>query len=205
MMPKVKVCGLTRPEDAEVALEIGATHLGCVLVPDSPRRVEIGQAREIRAAAGKAELVLVFGPENAESIREAAEQVGTKSVQVYGGEPEEMEALEKAGFKVYRVHEIPSGSNLLPPLLPPPSPKRPCVLDVAQGASGITFPWEILGTEAPDGAFISGNVRPENVCALMTHSPYGIDVSTGVEYMPGIKDRDRLKLLFAAIQGTEEE
>jgi phosphoribosylanthranilate isomerase len=197
MKPRVKICGVTRPEDAEIAVRFGATDIGCVLVADSGRRVDPELAREIFAAAGEGTgHVLVFRQAPANVVQEMAEAVGVRDVQLFHYAESEAVQLESLGFRVYRVHEVPTGCNALPPLRPEPSPERPAVLDVAPGVSNITFPWEILGPEAPPGTFISGNVRPENVCALLTHHPYGIDLCSGVEMDVGRKDPDRLELLF---------
>ena len=197
---KVKICGITRPEDAEMVVAAGATHVGCVMVSGSQRRVSTSQAQEIFAAVPRSTIrVRVFRGEGAATVAEAAQATGTNHVQLYGYQEADALALEEKGFTVYRTHEIPTGSNLLPTLLPEPSARRPAVLDVTGGASGITFPWEILGHEAPLGTFISGGVRPENVCALLTHQPYGIDLREGVERSVGVKDKDRVDLLFEAM------
>ena len=197
---KVKISGITRPEDAEMVVKAGTTHVGCVMVPEWPQRVSTSQAKEIFAAVPRRTIkVLVFRGEGAETVMEAAQAVGTTHVQLYGYQEPDALALEGKGFTVYRTHEVPTGTNLLPPMLPEPTAARPAVLDVTGGASGITFPWEILGHEAPGGIFVSGGVRPENVCALLTHQPYGIDLTEGVERTAGVKDKDRVDLLFEAM------
>ena len=197
---KIKICGIRRPQDAEMVVSKGVTHVGCVMIADSPRRVSVAEAQEIFAAAGpQTSCVLVFRAESASTIAETAAAVGTKHIQVSSATEEELALLEKEGFTVYRVHEVPTGTNLLPPLVPAPSPDHPAILTVLGGTAGITFPWEILGTEAPSGTFIGGGVRQENVCALLTHNPYGMNICPGLERRPGVMDADRLDLLFETL------
>ena len=203
MKLRIKICGVTRPEDAELAVSYGTTHIGCILVDTTPRRVSPDQAREVFQAAGKKTTpVLVYKDAPASVVLETAAELKVKDVQVFGVSPADAAMMEEKGLRVWRVHEIPTGSNALPPLRPEPSEKSPAVIDVARTASNITFPWEILGPDSPPGTFISGGVRPENVCALLTHHPYGIDICSGVERSPGIKDEDRIELLFDTLGGV---
>ena len=197
----VKICGLTNPDDAALVTRYGPTHVGCLMVQDSPRGIEPSQAKEVFAAAGRGITpVLVFKSEKPEAVKAISKEVGTKHVQLHAYAEVDAEALESAGLIVYRVFDVPAGSNMLPPIIPQPTAKRPALLDVSGGTTGITFPWEILGSDAPLGTFISGGVRPENVSALLTHRPWGIAVSAGIEIKPGLKDKDRVQLLFETLE-----
>jgi phosphoribosylanthranilate isomerase len=111
-----------------------------------------------------------------------------------------MIGLEEEGLTVYRVHELDALSGALPPLLPEPTEKRPAMLDYKGGGAGKSFSWGLLGNPAPHATFIAGGVRPENVASLLSRRPYGIDLSSGVEARPGIKDHRRLKLFFEALE-----
>jgi phosphoribosylanthranilate isomerase len=75
----------------------------------------------------------------------------------------------------------------------------PALLDVGGGGSGRSFDWDLLGTEAPPFTFVAGGIRPENVEALLEHRPYGIDLASGVESEPGVKDEEKLRELFDRI------
>lgn len=201
MRPLVKICGLTRPEDARLAVQLGATHVGCVMANASPRSVTSGEARGVFAAAGDSvEHVLIFKREEPETILKVADRVGTSRVQLYGMPETHALHLEKAGLTVYRVHELDADSRALPPLLPKPTKKRPAMLDFKGGGAGKAFPWHILGSPAPHATFIAGGVRPENVASLLSHRPYGIDLSSGVEAQPGVKDHERMKLFFETLE-----
>ncbi len=201
MTIEIKICGLTRPADAALAVELGATQVGCVMSADSPRAVTPAQAKEIFLAAGrKVRHVLVFRAAARDVITESARIAGTKHVQLAAFLEIDASTLEKAGLSVCRVHEVPTGANMLPPLLPEPTEKSPAILMAAAAGTGLTFPWEILAAEAPHATLIGGGVRPENVCALLTHHPYGLDITSGIEIEPGIKDPDRMALLFETLR-----
>ena len=195
------IAGLTRPQDAALAIELGATDLGCEIMADSPRRVTPERAKEIfQTATRKTECMLMFQSAPADEVIAAAEAAGVNSVMMSAGFEPEICAVEATGITVYRIHEVPTGTNLLPPLLPEPSRKQPVLLTVSATAHQVTFPWEILGNEAPEHTIVGGNVRPENVCALLTHHPFGILVNSGLELEPGIKDADRMTQLFDTLE-----
>lgn len=201
MRPRVKICGLTRPKDARLAVELGATHVGCVLAPGSPRCVSPERARAVFAAAGwRAQPVLVLTDADPAEIPGLAREAGTTHVQLYGVSESDRLRLEEAGLTVYRVHLVHAGATALPPLVPMPREGCPAVLDVGGGGSGRRFDWAFLGEHAPDHTFVAGGVAPENVGSLLAHRPYGIDLSSGVESEPGLKDPRRMALFFQAVE-----
>jgi phosphoribosylanthranilate isomerase len=203
MKPCIKICGLTRPEDARLAVELGATHVGCVLVAGSPRSVTSEEAKRVfDAAGGDVQHVLVFKNEKPAVVAERARDVGTSHVQLYSFSEEACLQLEDENLTVYRVHNLPPDARSMPPLYPVPREDRPALLDVGGGGSGRTFSWEILGNRAPHATFIAGGVRPENVGSLLKRRPYGIDLSSGVEARPGIKDPARLRLFFETLENS---
>ncbi len=198
---RILIAGLTRPQDAALAIELGATDLACDMTVDSPRRVTPERAKELfQTAPRKTGRMLMFQFAPADEVITAAETAHVKTVFMSAGFESEIGAVEAAGITVHRIHEVPTGTNMLPPLLPEPSRKQPALLTVSATAQQVTFPWEILGNEAPDHTFIGGNVRPENVCALLTHHPHGILVNSGLELEAGIKDADRLTQLFDTLE-----
>jgi indole-3-glycerol phosphate synthase/phosphoribosylanthranilate isomerase len=201
MRPLVKICGLTRPEDARLATELGASHVGCVMAQESPRCVTSQQARKIFEAAGDlVQHVLIFKGEQPETVAEVAREVGISRVQIFGMSEEQALFLENDGLTVYRVHELDAESRTLPPLMPEPTEKRPAMLDYKGGGAGKAFSWSLLGPRAPHATFIAGGVRPENLTSLLNYHPYGVDLSSGVESEPGIKDHRRLTLFFETLE-----
>lgn len=201
MNVRVKICGVRRPSDAERAVELGADFIGCVLAPDSPRRATPAEVREIQAAVfGRAQVVLVFRAGRPGEIEAAVEATGVFRVQPHGADPETCRALEAQGLTVHRVYRLAKGARALPVLSPSPAEHRPALLDGGAGGSGITFDWRLLAPRAPGATFIAGGLSPENLAELLPYQPYGIDLSSGVESAPGIKDRDRLCRLFECLE-----
>jgi phosphoribosylanthranilate isomerase len=199
--PRIKICGLTRVEDVHLAVELGATHVGCIMVPSSPRRVTSTLARRLFETAGDGvHHVLVFKNEKPAAVASRAHEVGTSHVQLYGNSEEECLQLEREGLTVYRVIDLAPDADSVPPLFPVPTEERPTLLDVGGGGSGRRFSWEILGDRAPHATFIAGGICPENIRSLLLHHPYGVDLSSGVEVRPGIKDSARLRLFFETLE-----
>lgn len=193
----VKICGLTRPEDARLAAELGATHVGAILAPGSPRRVSAERARQVLEAAGsRATPVLVFRRAGAALVLRQALRAGVRHVQLYDCSADAALRLERAGLIVYRVYTVAADATALSGFALEPSPDRPAVLDTDGGGSGRTFRWELLAPRAPYATFIAGGINPDNVQRLLEHEPYGLDLSSGVESAPGIKDPARLERFF---------
>lgn len=197
MRPYVKICGLTRPKDARLAVSLGATHIGAVRVSSSPRCVSLAQAKAVFEAAGAGtETVLVCGTVPLAQAIDDAVACGARAVQLYGARPDDLTAAKAAGLSLFRSLDMEESSEVLPTLEPPPTDTHPAVLDVGGGGSGRRFDWTILGRRAPRATFIAGGIRPNNVRDLLTYEPYGIDLSSGVESAPGIKDAQKLGALF---------
>lgn len=202
MTPRVKVCGITRIEDAVLAASLGASAIGFVFWRPSPRFVEPETARAI-AAAMPASVVCVgvFVDQDATYVRQIAAQVRLGAVQLHGHESVEFAtALMEPVIKAVPLEEgfDPQSLDLLPPaitvLLDAHDPER-------RGGTGRTIDWTVAARAATRRpVMLAGGLTPENVGdAIRIVRPYAIDVSSGVESSPGIKDRDRLRALFDAI------
>jgi phosphoribosylanthranilate isomerase len=199
--PLVKICGLKRVEDAELAVSLGADLIGCVRTPGSPRRVSLDEARALFEAAGSsAARVLVFRDRALEEVLSDARAAGADWVQLYGASDSDVRRAEQAGLGVLRVYGMSERARALPAFAAEPSAERPALLDVGGGGSGRSFDWALLGAEAPAFTFVAGGIRPDNVEALFEHHPYGIDLSSGVEREPGVKDGGKLRALFEKIE-----
>jgi phosphoribosylanthranilate isomerase len=197
--PLVKICGLRRVQDAELAVALGATHVGAVRTKASPRRASLDEAREIfDAVASRAIRVLVFRDVPIEDVVRDARASGADCVQLYEGTDRDFERLESEGLRVLRVYRVEEDSHALPAILDS-SHARPALLDVAGGGTGRRFDWRLLGSEAPPFTFVAGGIRAENVGELLHHHPYGVDLSSGVERAPGVKDPEKLRGLFERI------
>lgn len=200
---KVKVCGLTRRVDVERCAERGATHVGFVLVPGTPRCVPADRVRELAAdlPAG-VEPVLVFRDPEPAAVLAAARASGVRRVQLHRFTAACAARLEAGGLLVHRVRDAfaAAARGALEPFDPLPAEDRPWHLDAAAGGGGRPFDWRCLTPEAPRSVFIAGGLSPANLPALLELSPWGIDLSSGVEERPGVKDPRKLDALFRLLE-----
>lgn len=202
---RVKVCGLTRAADVARCVELGATHLGFVLAAGTPRRVGAADARALAAEAGAATPVLVFRRAPLDEVLRAAEESGVARVQLHGFDERDALALEERGLVVHRVRAVAPGGAPDLAFAPAPRAERPWHLDVGAGGAGRAFDWGALGGRAPAHVFLAGGIGPDNVGALLAHEPWGIDLSSGVESRPGVKDHAALARLFEALAAAGGE
>jgi phosphoribosylanthranilate isomerase len=205
-MTRIKICGLTREEDALHAAELGADFLGFIFVPSSPRFVEPERVRNIAAAVrerrgGQAPKVTgVFYDHGVDHIREVAAVATLDVVQLHGSEPDEdIAALGLPAVKTLRV------SDTLPDTHATPSAAW-LLFDTydAQraGGTGRRFDWSLLAMyEWGKPFFLSGGLTPDNVVAGITLvRPDAIDLSSGIESAPGVKDHALLDRLFERVR-----
>jgi phosphoribosylanthranilate isomerase len=204
-MTRIKICGITRAEDALAAADRGADFLGFIFVPSTPRFVEPERAAEIAAAVrGSREhppkIVGVFRDASVDYIREIASIVGLDVVQLHGTESnDEVEALGIPVVKTFRVGDTLPDTTAHPHadwLLFDTYDER------RAGGTGRRFDWSLLavyGRHKP--FFLSGGLTPDNVAAAISLvRPDAIDVASGVEAEPGIKDHEKLDRLFERVR-----
>jgi phosphoribosylanthranilate isomerase len=205
----VKVCGITRVEDGLLAAELGATALGFVLWPGSPRAVDPFRARTIvRHLPPLVSIVGVFVDQPLDYVRRVARLVPLDAVQLHGGES--VEYCREAGTRVIKAIGASEAADTLNRW-----PREIVLLldacdRVQHGGTGHAIDWTMAATVAKQRATIlAGGLRAENIAdAVARVRPYGIDVSSGVEARPGIKDPVRLREFFAALdifQGRSRE
>ncbi len=203
---EVKICGLLRPEDARLAVRLGAGWIGIVRAPDSPRSASLDQARRVIEAAvsenGSVRPVLATGRRTRAEVAADARALGIRRVQPHGLSEAGVRALVSEGLIVHRVVPVPETAGRLPSFRAPTGSDGPLVFDVGGGGSGRSFDWRILGDAAPPRVFIAGGLRPENVGRLLPFRPWGVDVSSGVEASPGVKDGARMRSFFERLEGA---
>jgi phosphoribosylanthranilate isomerase len=200
----VKICGITRMSDAEAAVEAGAAALGFVFWPKSPRFVDPYRARAI--AAGLPAFVApvgVFVNQPAEYVKGVAALVGLGAVQLHGDEDVAYAAglpnpvIKSVAIDRYtevgRIDRWPPSITLLLDVRDP----------VSRGGTGRTIDWPAAAPiAAARRTLLAGGLTPDNVVeAVARVRPFGIDVSSGVEVSPGVKDPARLRALFEALNG----
>ena len=202
VMGRVKVCGLTRPEDAIAAWRAGASFGGLIFAPDSRRRIDDETARKVRSAA-PLEWVGVFRDQPVEVVAESARDLALAAVQLHG--------TEDAAYTRRLRDVLPAGCGIwkaVPGRLPFPDPVAAGVdrllLDTGPegrlGGTGREFDAEALAGGGLDECILAGGIGPENVARAARLGPWMLDVNSGVEKAPGIKDAVRIESLFARLR-----
>ena len=200
----VKICGVTRADDALAAVDAGASAIGFVFWPDSPRYVDPYRARAIRAALPPfVTAVGVFVNQPVEYVSGVASLVRLGAVQLHGDETPQYASLLSAPI----VKALPLTTLGESDLAAWPD-ETMVLLDVhdpvKRGGTGRTIDWDAAATiSARRRIVLAGGLTPDNVAdAVARVRPFGIDVSSGVEDAPGIKNRDRIRQLFEALRGV---
>lgn len=200
----VKVCGLTRLEDARLALDAGADWLGFVLWSGSPRRIEPERAAEIVATIDGGVSVAVMVEPTPDEAATMATRIGAARVQVHQVDP----LSWPSDFPFPMTFAIPvSDDGALGQALPPAGPL--VMLDAADpvhvGGTGHRIPWDTARVVAATrdvmlaGGLDAGSVRQ----ALEQVRPYGVDAASRLEIRPGIKDREKVRRFVAAVRAFD--
>jgi phosphoribosylanthranilate isomerase len=205
---KIKFCGITRLHDAELAVSAGAWAIGLIFWPGSPRRCSLEAATEIAAAVKRrVEVVGVFVNPTLDEVAARADEVGLTMIQLHGDEGPSFcaEVARRTGCKVIKAVRVRSGADIQAlssfhtdyHMLDSYAPGVP-------GGTGATFSWEIARSHRGQVPMIlSGGLTPENVAdAIAAVRPYAVDVASGVEAEPGVKDPDQLGAFAAAVRST---
>jgi phosphoribosylanthranilate isomerase len=217
----VKICGITKPEDAGLAVELGASAVGFIFWPGSARYISPEAARSIAQGVPAGVMkVGVFVDEKVEDVARMMERAGLDAAQLHGGEsPEYCEALGRllgldARENRWLIKAIGVDGSSLPEAghhvrttVARFNPEVMILLDahdpVQHGGTGQTIDWESarkIASMRP--TILAGGLTPDNVGrALSTVRPYGVDVSSGVESSLGVKDHTRMRRLFEALNG----
>ncbi len=204
-MTLVKICGVTRLEDAELAVSLGAAAVGFVFWPRSPRRVNVDAAQAMAAALPPAALrVGVFANQDPADVARLAEAVGLDVVQLHGHEP----PAAYANLPCRVIKAVSIGADSAPDEALRVPQTATVLLDardpVRLGGTGRTIDWTLAAAVAwRRRVILSGGLRPENVAqAVAMVRPYAVDVSSGVEARPGVKDPAKLRAFFDALAGA---
>jgi phosphoribosylanthranilate isomerase len=206
---RVKICGLTRPEDADRAAAAGASYLGVVFA-GGPRRVSFARAAEVVAASRGIPVLGVFGCQPVEEILAVAREAGLSGAQLHGPYSRDDAArIGAAGLIVWRVVRIASPADLdrlawasleadtvlVEPRVPQAAGGAGVLLDLATAAEARQ---RLAGTSMA----LAGGLTPETVATAMELvRPDVADVSSGVESLPGIKDHEKIARFLEAVLG----
>jgi phosphoribosylanthranilate isomerase len=204
--PRVKICGVTRVEDARMAWAAGADALGLNFYPRSPRYVTPETAAALaRTRPALGSVVGVFVNESADVIRARVRDSGLTAVQLHGDEPPEacagfgvpvIKALRVKGLEdVEKARTYVGVGDVAALLLDGAAP--------GYGGGGVGFDWSLVARLADAGVpvLVAGGLHPGNVQeAVRATRPYGVDVASGVEVSPGIKNADAVRAFVRAVK-----
>jgi phosphoribosylanthranilate isomerase len=205
---RIKICGVTRPEDAVFAAEAGADAVGLNFHRGSPRFVTPQQAMDlVRALPAFTTPVGVFVGMPLRQVCAMAYQIGLRGVQTYDERPPEEDTFPFAHIPAFRIKDV-AGLDQVRQFVQGARSLGRCPRAVLidshvvgqMGGTGHTAPWELLASFDPGvPVILAGGLTPENVAAAIEMvRPWGIDVASGVESSPGVKDRDRVAAFIQA-------
>ena len=208
-MTKVKICGITRLDDARFCAAAGADFLGFIQHPGSPRYVEPAAAREILAWVSGPVPVGVFVDESAEAVNARCAEVGFQMAQLHGHEsPETCAAITVPVIKAIPVTHDASAEQVRAMAEPYLDVVDFLLLDTSTtslfGGTGESFNWRVARALASEAdVFLAGGISAGNVAqAVATMRPYAVDLSSSVEAAPGVKDLDKLAAFFDAFDAV---
>lgn len=205
---RVKICGITRIEDALLACELGADAIGMVMTPTSPRCVTLERARVIRdALPAFVDAVVLMHDLPAERVRAIIEGIRPDCVQFHG--LEDAAFCESFGVRYTKAVGMAGGLDVAA-IAGEHAQAIGFVLDGhppgQQGGQGKTFDWSRIPRDFSRPVILAGGLDAANVGdAIRTVRPWAVDLASGVESSPGIKDAARMRAFFAAVCAADAE
>ncbi|UCH09765.1 MAG: phosphoribosylanthranilate isomerase [Fidelibacterota bacterium] len=204
-MIQVKICGITRLEDAQRAVREGASALGFIFYPFSPRYVTPDQVKAlIQSLSSDVKKVGVFVNTTPREVNAIVKRSGLDMAQLSGHEPAEI--CDEISVPVIKTFQVGADFN---PVITRFYDVHAFLLDTLQpdsyGGTGKTFEWSRVSGQIFTKPFIlSGGLNPENIQAgIRTLNPHAVDINSGIEARPGVKDPVKLKRLFKILRKTK--
>jgi phosphoribosylanthranilate isomerase len=194
MSVKIKICGITNIDDAQLVDQLGADFIGLNFIAQSPRCVTSQQAEKIIARLSNAKPIGIFAEHTDEAVNQLATALGLFAVQLYRSHH-----LQNTKYKIIQALRIKTASelNALSQIA-----AEYILLDAHHdamlGGSGYTFNWQWLPPNL-NHIFLAGGITPQNIKQAMQYQPYAIDLCSGVESTPGKKDPQKCQQLFQEI------
>jgi len=204
---RIKICGLTRPEDVESAVALGADAIGLVFYPASPRYIAPPQAAAlVRRLPPFVTVVGLFVNAGRAEVERVLEQVPLSLLQFHGDE-QQVDCVGH-GLPFIRAARVQAGLDLVEFASRFPDAKA-ILLDAfvqGYGGGGKVFDWSIIPKDLAPRVVLSGGLNAHNVAEAVTRvRPYAVDVSSGVEQDKGIKDPDKMRRFVAAVRAADSD
>jgi len=204
---RIKHCGITSLEDAELCVDAGAWAIGMILWRDSPRACALEEAVRItRALRRRVELAGVFVNERLGQVVEIADVLGLTMVQLHGDEGPAYcaEVARRTGAKVVKAVRVRNRGDVLA------LEAFHADFHLLDGGGGETFAWDTVRARRPSPTapplILAGGLGPENVGeAIARVRPFAVDVASGTERVPGVKDPDRVRAFGDAVRAASTE
>ena len=201
-MIAVKICGITSLKDAEMAVNYSVSAIGMIFCPDSPRYVDPANVEQwIDQIPDSVKKVGVFVNEQIDTINNITRQLKLEFIQLHGDEsPEFCNRMSRPVIKVFHVGDdfdaiVLNGYDVHGFLFDTYKKGKP-------GGTGNRFKWELIAnlkTETP--IILSGGLKPENVLnGIEAVNPAAVDVNSGVESVPGVKDAEKIREFFSVLE-----
>ncbi|HZU83514.1 MAG TPA: phosphoribosylanthranilate isomerase [Polyangiaceae bacterium] len=203
-MTRVKICGVTSEEQAQACADAGADAIGVNFVASSPRRVDVATARRIAAVVGgRVLLVGVVADRAVDDMRALRDAAGLGCLQLHGDEPpDDVAALLPHAYKAIRVarEEDVAQADAMPGAYVMVDAK----VEGALGGTGRAFDWSLVVALARRRRLVlAGGLTPDNVQdAIRQVRPWCVDVASGVESAPGLKDMVRVRAFVEAVRAA---
>ncbi len=200
---KIKICGITNLEDARAAVDMGADILGFNFYPPSPRYLTVDKALEILDEIPTfVDTAGIFVNPTIDQIKEITSQGFLNWIQLHGDEtPSFCDSLSDYHVKIMKAIRIKSAEDMQ---MMYEYSTDAILLDAFNtklyGGTGHSFDWGFIGDMYSRRIFLAGGITPENAALAVETGLYGIDVCSGIESSPGIKDHEKMKQLFDNIQ-----
>jgi phosphoribosylanthranilate isomerase len=201
---RVKICGITSPEDVQAAVDAGADLIGMNFVPGTPRCLQLAEAERIaERAAGQVERVAVFRDADSRDIERVLRRIEVERIQLHGDEsPEEVEQIELPTIKALRGADEEAAERYPGSILLLDHPTH-------GGGQGRAWNWADAGRliELGYDVILAGGLDPSTVGKAIEDVgdvlPWGVDVATGVESEPRRKDASKMRAFVAAVRRAE--
>lgn len=202
---RIKMCGMTKAQDIAHAVALGVDAIGLIFYPKSPRHVSVEQAKKlVRDVPAFLNVVAVLVNPHSTLVKEIIEELPIQYLQFHGQESPEF----CSQFKKQYIKAIPANSkDQIEKLSAEHRYASAILLDTpstAHGGTGLSFNWQVIPDKLDKPLILAGGLNANNVKEAVTgHSIYAVDVCSGVEVSPGIKDHDKMSQFVNALWGVE--